>query len=94
MKKTTLAALALAATASLTLSPAHADTKDDIRTCSEAIAAEKSVDMETHRLKFKSVKGSSKRKITFEAIEKEGDARLKVKCVIKRGEVLEITLAE
>ena len=84
--------LALSTAALLTLSPAQADTQDDVNTCLDTIKAEKLVDAEKHRLKFKSVKGNSKRSMTFEAIEKDGDDRFKIKCVVKRGEVLEVTV--
>lgn len=88
--------IATAISAVLVLAPTivQAGTQEDISQCRTALAAEKTLNVGEYRLRFKSSKGGSKRVMALEAIPNDGGPRYMVRCTVKRGKVLEVTLMD
>lgn len=87
MRKLILAAAVLPVLALPTL--AQAGTAEDISTCRAALAADAADKVDSPEFKFKGVKGSNLRRITFE----EKTTATKVVCKIKRGDVVALEWA-
>ena len=93
MLKQSILTVGFVALSAAAIAPAAAGTQDDIRECKAQITAQNVVNADEYRLKFDTVKGASKKRLTFDAMPVGGGDELKVKCVVKRGKVLEVTLA-
>jgi|GEM_PF-6972229 len=90
MDRRTLTAAIFASALALVSNPAFASSDQDaVNSCRAALSVE--AEAET-KFRFKSLKGSSKKTVTFTA--SNGDYRERVTCVVRRGAVIDIAYAD
>ena len=65
-----------------------ASTQENLELCQAAFAAEPVLAGDDVTFKFKSIRGGSLKKLTFEM--RTGDERETVQCAVKRGEIVDI----
>jgi len=89
-----LALATLVAGAALSAPAFAQSTQDQIGTCRTEIAQQKLLDMDNHRLKFKSSKGSRTRTLNLVAIPTDGGDRVPVVCKVSRSGKVTIELVK
>lgn len=88
--KSIIAACAVSA-ACLMAVPAHAVTQKDVSACRAAAESKSYINLDGHRLRFKSEKGGKNRTLEFEAIPNSGNKtanRFKLSCTLERKIVI------